>query len=156
MKQSPSWKSKTSLFSQKIPLISYTPKVHYRNHNSPLPVPVLSQSNPVHTSPPQFLKFHLNIIFQPTLRKFLEDIPSCFYASTNIHINNAKRNTMLILSHILGYRFRSTWPSIRPIRSTTFYGIYNCNFSSNGNAHISLLQHCASNVPDDGHVDRNR
>ena len=26
-----------------------------------------------------------------------------------------------------------------------FYGIYNCNFKSNGNAHISLLEHCASN-----------
>ena len=26
----------------------------------------------------------------------------------------------------------------------------------NGNAHISLLEHCASNGPDDGHVDRNR
>ena len=35
------------------------------------------------------------------------------------------------------------------------YGIYNCNFNSNGNTHISLLGHCASNGPDDGHVDRN-
>ena len=33
---------------------------------------------------------------------------------------------------------------------------YNCNFNSNGNAHISLLEQCASNGPDDGHVDRNR
>ena len=35
--------------------------------------------------------------------------------STNIHINNAKRNTMLIISHILGYRFRSPWPSSGPL-----------------------------------------
>ena len=33
---------------------------------------------------------------------------------------------------------------------------YTCNFISNGKAHISLLEHCASNGPDDGHVDRNR
>ena len=38
----------------------------------------------------------------------------------------------------------------------TFYGIYDCNLNSNGNAHISLLERCASNGPDDGHVDRNR
>ena len=35
-------------------------------------------------------------------------VRSTYYANTDIHINNVKHNTMLIISHILGYRFRST------------------------------------------------
>ena len=31
-----------------------------------------------------------------------------FYSIINIHINNVKHNTVLIISHILGYQFRST------------------------------------------------
>ena len=55
----PPWQSplNTVLKTNKIPW-----KVHYRNHKSPLPVPILSQISPVHASPSHTLKIYLNII----------------------------------------------------------------------------------------------
>jgi hypothetical protein len=48
MVQSPSWEANWFAASQEIPRILWNPKVHYRTHKRPPPVPILCQPNPVH------------------------------------------------------------------------------------------------------------
>ena len=55
MVQSPSWEANWFAASQEIPRISWNPKVHYRTHKRPSPVPILGQPNPVHIHVPNFI-----------------------------------------------------------------------------------------------------
>jgi len=68
MVQSPSWEAKWFAASQEIPRISRNPKVHYRTHKPPPPVPIQGQPNPIHIPKYHLLEIHPNIIHPSTPR----------------------------------------------------------------------------------------
>ena len=82
MVQIPSWEANWFAASQEIPLILWNPKVHYRTHKRPPPVPILGQPNPVHIPTSHLLEIHPNII--PHLRLGLPSglFPSGFLTKT--------------------------------------------------------------------------
>jgi hypothetical protein len=82
MELSPCWKVANCTAIQELPSILWKPKVHYHVHKSPPLVPILSQINPVHTTPSYLSKIYFNIV-QPLLLCFPSGLlPSGF--PTNI------------------------------------------------------------------------
>jgi hypothetical protein len=62
MQNTPSGEANRFSDSQEFPHIVWNPKVQYRTHKSPPPVPILSQISPVHAFPFSFTKIHFIII----------------------------------------------------------------------------------------------
>jgi hypothetical protein len=62
MEQSLSWEAKQSSASQEIPRILWKPKIQYRFHKRPPPVPIQSHINLVQMLPSHYSKIHFNII----------------------------------------------------------------------------------------------
>jgi hypothetical protein len=75
MEQSPSWEANRFAASQEIPRILWSPKVHYRIHKCPPPVPILSQLDPVHIPTSYILKIHLNIFIPGLFRSGFPTTP---------------------------------------------------------------------------------
>ena len=66
--QSPSSEATWFVASQEIPRISRNPKVHYRTHKPPPPVPILGQLNPAHIPTFHLLEIQPSIIHPSTPR----------------------------------------------------------------------------------------
>jgi hypothetical protein len=107
--QNPSWKASSFSAGQEILLILWNLKVHCRAHNSQLPVPILSQINPVHALSSYFSKTHFNICLQ-------FDVPTCLFP-TGFSNNTAYLflfslyvlHALSISSFLLNYRNGIWW-----------------------------------------------
>ena len=68
MMQSPFWEANWFAASQEILRISRNPKVHYRTHKRPPPVPILGPPNSVHIPTSHLLEIRPNIVHPSTPR----------------------------------------------------------------------------------------
>jgi hypothetical protein len=54
--------------SLEIPRILWTPKVHHHIHNSPPPLPILTQRNPVQSLPAYFTKIKVRFTLEQAMK----------------------------------------------------------------------------------------
>jgi hypothetical protein len=78
MERSPPSEASSHSASHKIPRILWNPNIHYRVHNSPPRVLVLSQVNPVHNVLPYSPKIRCNITFPSIPRSSEWSLPFRF------------------------------------------------------------------------------
>ena len=80
----------------KFPLIWRNPKVHYRIHKRPPPVPILSQLDPVHNPTSHFLKIHLSIFLSST-----PGSPQVSPPQPSIHLSSPTYALPFIVCHFM-------------------------------------------------------
>jgi hypothetical protein len=66
MEKSPSWETASCATARELPSMLWNPQIHYPVHRSPPLVHILSQINPVHTTPSHLSKINFNIILTST------------------------------------------------------------------------------------------
>ena len=124
MVQSPSWEANWFAASHDIPRISRNPKVHYRTHKRPPPVPIPGQPNLVHIPTSHLLEIHPNII-HPSTRRSPQWSPSLRFPHQDPirppllthtrHMPNPSHSSRFYHPHNIGWAVQISLQSKHPV-----------------------------------------